>query len=198
VTYYYDDGSIRITSDALHVDGRAYPLRVLRRVWHQRGRRSWRRVAGRGALGAALLLPVAAALLGLLLALRIDASGAVTVALVGGACLAGFAAVPVADVLLEHMDRSYARGTRDLQVWAEVQHRAVLLLRTDDAQRFGQIYRALQRALERPVTARRAAISPAAARLSPAAARLSPVADRPAPGRVARRNTAPVQWPTGR
>lgn len=183
---YYDDGSIRITSEALHVDGHAYPLRVLRRVWHQRGRRSWRRVAGRGALGGALLVPVVAAVIGLVVALQIDASAAVMVALVGGSCLAGFAAAPLADVLLEHMDRSYARGSRELQVWAEVQHHAVLLLQIDDAQRFGQIYRALQRAIEGPVARRRVSRP----RFSPAAGRVS--------GPVTRRSPAPVEWPAGR
>jgi hypothetical protein len=180
---YYDDGWVRITSDALQVDGYAYPLRALRRVWHQRGRRSWRRVAGRGVLGGALLVPVVAAFIGLVVALQIDASATVLVALVGGSCLAGFAAVPLADVLLEHMDRSYARGSRELQVWAEIQHRTVLLLRTDDAQRFGQIYRALQRALEGPAAPRRA--SPP--RVSPATS-----------GRLARRSAAPVEWRTAR
>jgi hypothetical protein len=179
---YYDDGSIRITSEALHVDGTAYPLRALRRVWHHRGRRSWRRVAGRGALGGALFVPVVTAVIGLVVALRIDASATVTVALVGGSCLAGLAAAPLADILLEHMDRSYAQGSRELQMWAEVRHRAVLLLRTDDAQRFGQIYRALQRALESPVPAR------------VSRPRFSPTT----PGRVARRSTAPVEWPTSR
>jgi hypothetical protein len=180
---YYDDGSIRITSDTLHVNGNAYPLRVLRRVWHQRGRRSWRRVAGRGALGGALLVPVVMAVIGLVVALRIDASATVTVALIGGSCLAGIAAAPLADILFEYLDRSYARGSRELQVWAEVQHRTVLLLRTDDAQRFGQIYRALQRALEAPVAARRVG-RPA---LSPAAS-----------GRIARRPNVPIQRPTSR
>lgn len=183
---YYDDGSIRITSEALHVDGYAYPLRVLRRVWHERGRRSWRRVAGRGALGGALLVPVLAAVVGLVVALQVEASAAVTAALVGGSALAGLAAAPAADVLLEHMDRSYARGSRELQVWAEVQHHPVLLLRIDDAQRFGQIYRALQRALEGPVAPRRVDRP----RISSASRRVS--------GGVSRRVPASVEWPTGR
>jgi predicted nucleic acid-binding protein len=72
-----------------------------------------------------------------------------TIALLGGGILLGLAALPVADVLLERMDRSYARGSRNLQIWADVRGSEVLLLQTDDALRFGQIYRALQRALER-------------------------------------------------
>ena len=62
--------------------------------------------------------------------------------------LIGLAAAPLADVLLEFVDRSYDRGSRDLEIWGRVRGADVLLLRTDNAQRFGQIYRALQRALE--------------------------------------------------
>ncbi|GAB2917345.1 hypothetical protein GCM10027280_00450 [Micromonospora polyrhachis] len=145
---YYDDLGIQVTSDAIRVGGRSYPLRGLARVWHQRGRRSWRALAGRGAIGAALIGPIVAAVIGLVVALRIDASLAVTILLVGIACLVGLAAGPIADLLLEHLDRSYARGAHDLEIWAEFQGRPVLLVHTRDALRFGQIYRALQRAVE--------------------------------------------------
>jgi hypothetical protein len=92
--------------------------------------------------------------LGILVALTLHASATTTIALLGGGILVGLAALPLADVLLEHMDRSYARGSRCLEIWADVRGSEMLLLRTDDALRFGQIYRALQRALE-PGTARR-------------------------------------------
>ena len=145
---YYDDRTVRVTSEAIRVQGRSYPLRGLARVWHQRGRRSWRALAGRGALGAALIGPVVAAVIGLVIALGIDASLTVTITLVGIACLIGLAAGPIADLLLERLDRSYVRGAHDLEIWADFQGRTVLLLHTRDALRFGQIYRALQRALE--------------------------------------------------
>jgi hypothetical protein len=145
---YYDDGSVQVTSDAIRVGGRIWPVRGLSRVWHERGRRSWRVTARRGALGAAMAGPIVAAVLGLLLALSLDASLTITVALVGVACLVGLAAGPLADILLEHMDRSYARGAHDMRIWAEIRGRPVLLLQTRDALRFGQIYRALQRAVE--------------------------------------------------
>ncbi|MFD0820654.1 DUF6232 family protein, partial [Micromonospora zhanjiangensis] len=92
--------------------------------------------------------PVVAAVAGLLIALGLHASLTVTVALVGVSCLVGLTAGPLADVLLEQMDRSYARGARELRLWAEVRGRRVLLLHTRDALRFGQIYRAVQRAVE--------------------------------------------------
>jgi Family of unknown function (DUF6232) len=163
---FYDDRSVQITSDQFRVRGRAYPLRSLARVWHRRGRRSWRATAGRGALGMALLVPLGTAVLGLVVALQIHASATVTVALIGGACLLGLAVGPLADLLLDRLDRSYDRGSHVREIWAEIQGRQVLLLRTADAQRFGRIYRALQRAIEGPTvvgaSGRRPRFSPTA------------------------------------
>jgi hypothetical protein len=145
---YYSDKSVQITSDAIRIGGHRYPLRELARVWHSRGARSWRAIAGRGAIGMLLLGPRVAAALGIVVALTVDASLNVTVAIVGVSILLGLGAGPLADVLLEHMDRSYARGSRSLEIWATWRGQSVLLLETGDALRFGQIYRALQRALE--------------------------------------------------
>ncbi len=145
---YYRDRDVKVTSEAVQAGGRAYRLSELTRVWHRRGERSWSAVAGRGALGAAMLGPLVAAAVGIVVALRLDASTTTTVALVGAACLVGLAAGPIADFLLEHLDRSYSRGSRRLEIWADVRGTPVLLLQTRDALRFGQIYRALQRALE--------------------------------------------------
>jgi hypothetical protein len=72
----------------------------------------------------------------------------VTIAIVGVSLLLGLGVGPLADFMLERMDRSYARGSRSLEIWATWRGQQVLLLQTGDALRFGQIYRALQRALE--------------------------------------------------
>jgi hypothetical protein len=128
--------------------GRAYRLGDFVQVWHTRGRRSWGRLVGRGALGLAILAPIAVGAIGILIALAIDASAGTTIALIGGGILIGLGAAPLADVLLEFVDRSHDRGSRDLEIWGRVRGADVLLLRTNNAQRFGQIYRALQRALE--------------------------------------------------
>jgi Family of unknown function (DUF6232) len=144
---YYSDESVQVTSDALRVDGRTYPLRELVRVWHERSRRSWRTLARRGALAAAVFGPLAIAI-GILAAVLLSTSLTMTLAIIGVCCLIGLCAAPVADILLDRMDRSYARGARTLELWATWHGRAVLLLETDDAHRFGQIYRALQRAIE--------------------------------------------------
>jgi hypothetical protein len=152
---YYSDKSVRITSETIRISGRDYPLRELMRVWHTRGARSWRAVAGRGAIGVAIVGPLVAAALGILVALRLHASATVTVAIVGVSCLVGLAVGPIADFLLERMDRSYARGAQTRQIWANWRGQPVLLLETGDALRFGQIYRALQRALESTPSLRR-------------------------------------------
>jgi hypothetical protein len=152
----YRDPDVRVTSQLIEVDGRRYALAELARVWHRRGERSWRALAGRGALGLAMLVPVGLGLIGVAVGLSIDASPTVTVAMVLGAVLVGFLAGPLADVLLEHLDRSYARGSREVEIWALWRGREVLLLRTGDQLRFGKIYRALQRALEAPAPVRSA------------------------------------------
>jgi hypothetical protein len=145
---YYKDPDVLVTSTGVRMGGRAYRLGDFVQVWHTRGRRSWGRLVGRGALGLAILAPIAVGAIGILIALAIDASAGTTIALIGGGILIGLGAAPLADVLLEFVDRSHDRGSRDLEIWGRVRGADVLLLRTDNAQRFGQIYRALQRALE--------------------------------------------------
>ncbi|MFG2108251.1 DUF6232 family protein [Micromonospora chersina] len=145
---YYDDRSVRVTSTAVRVDGRTYPLAELGMVWHRRGNRSWRVLAGRGAIGAALAGPLVAAVLGIGLAVWLHRSAVVTIAIVGASVLVGLGVGPLADVLFEHLDRSYARGSREWEMWARWRGQPVRLLHTGDALRFGQIYRAVQRAME--------------------------------------------------
>ncbi|KAB1146135.1 DUF6232 family protein [Micromonospora sp. DT46] len=154
---YYDDRSVQVTSTAVRVDGRTFRLADISMVWHQRGSRSWRVLVGRGAIGAALAGPLVAAALGIALALWLDRSLTVTIAIVGTSVLIGLAVGPVADFLFEHLDRSYARGSRQLEIWARWRGQPVRLLCTGDALRFGQIYRAVQRAVEagQPVSPRR-------------------------------------------
>lgn len=145
---FYRDPDVLVTSTGVRMGDREYRLAEFARVWHKRGRRTWGSAAGRGALGLAMLTPIVVGALGIGVALVLHAGVSTTIALVGGGILVGLAAAPLADVLLERVDRSYDRGSRRLEIWGRVRGRDVLLLRTDNAQRFGQIYRALQRALE--------------------------------------------------
>jgi Family of unknown function (DUF6232) len=146
---FYRDADVLVTSSGVRMGGRAYRLDEVQQVWHRRGRRTWGAAAGRGALGLAMLAPIVVGALGIAVALLVHANAATTIALIGGGVLVGLAAAPLADVLLERVDRSYDRGSRCLEIWGRVRGHDVLLLRTDNAQRFGQVYRALQRALER-------------------------------------------------
>ena len=145
---YYRDADVVVSSAGIRVHGRDYRLDEFARVWHKRGRRRWSGAAGRGMLGLAMLTPVLLGGLGIAIAFAVDASTSTTIGLIGGGLLLGLAGIPLADVLLERVDRSYDRGSRRLEIWGRTRAGDVLLLRTDNAQRFGQIYRALQRALE--------------------------------------------------
>jgi hypothetical protein len=148
MTTYYRDPEVLITSAGVWMNGREFRLPELLQVWYTKGTRSWGVIARRGALGLAILLPLLAGGFAVLVALTIDAEITTTVAMVIGGVLLGLAVMPVADLLLERVDRSYDRGSRNLEIWGRVRDGEVLLMRTDDAQRFGRVYRALTRALE--------------------------------------------------
>ncbi|GAA2705530.1 DUF6232 family protein [Actinoplanes palleronii] len=148
MTTYYRDPDVLITSSGVHMNGRQFRLSDLIQVWHTRGARSWSVIAKRGALGLTILLPLLLGALAIGVALLVHASTPHTIALVIGGVLVGLAVVPVADLVLERVDRSYDSGSRTMEIWGRVSAGRVLLLRTTDAQRFGRIYRALERALE--------------------------------------------------
>ena len=145
---YYDRDPVRITSEAVRVAGRVYPLAELSQVWQRRTGRSWRVLLGRGMLAAMILGPLAASAVGLWLAARLDLSLTSTAVLVTAAALVGLAAGPVADLLLDRMDRSYLAGAHEVELWVRWRGRPLLLMSSRDALRSGQIYRALGRALE--------------------------------------------------
>ncbi|MEV4279748.1 DUF6232 family protein [Actinoplanes xinjiangensis] len=148
MTTYYRDPEVLITSSGVWMNGREFRLPELIQVWYTKGARSWGVIAWRGALGLAVFLPLLVGALAVLVAVLMDAPLGTTVAMVVGGLLVGLAVVPVADLILESVDRSYDRGTRTLEIWGRVRGGDVLLMRTNNAQRFGRIYRALQRALE--------------------------------------------------
>ncbi|MDI6097756.1 DUF6232 family protein [Actinoplanes sp. NEAU-A12] len=148
MTTYYRDPEVLITSAGVRMNGREFRLPELLQVWYTKGTRSWGVIARRGALGLAILLPLLAGGFAVLVALTMDAAIGTTLAMVIGGILLGLAVMPVADLLLERVDRSYDRGSRNLEIWGRIRDGEVLLMRTDDAQRFGRVYRALTRALE--------------------------------------------------
>jgi hypothetical protein len=152
MTLYYRDSSITITDAELRVDGTTYWLDEMDAVWAERGDRH----IGRTVAVVALRLAVAAAILalGLILALRVLKShmpilGALSAparnalgwgSLVGSPLLLG--------ALIYTAERVNDRGTRERCLCAQIGGSDVLLLSTSNAMRFGQINRALLRALE--------------------------------------------------
>ena len=62
--------------------------------------------------------------------------------------LVGLAAAPLADVLLGRLDRSYRPGPAALEIWAGSVAGPPCCCAPTTRSRFGQIYRALQRAIE--------------------------------------------------
>lgn len=143
---YYRDDTVRVTSSWVQAYGLTYQLSDLSYVWHRRTRRDLRvggRIAGRWALVTLLAAPVVIGTLWLL-------TGWGLAVLVGLAVLLGlvFTLTPLSEFPLMALERSYDRGSAVHEIWVQCRGADVLLLRTNDALRFGQIYRALQRALE--------------------------------------------------
>ncbi|GIF67278.1 hypothetical protein Ais01nite_53130 [Asanoa ishikariensis] len=154
VTVYYRDPHVQVTSDAVRVDGVSYPVTALELVWHHRGSGTTRtrsRRLGRGVLILIIsILPLAAIVCAISLVYSASdraawglAAGVLAVGVIGALALA-----PLAEVPLGWLDRSYDRGNAVNELWVRYAGEDRLLLRTSDALRFGQIYRAVQRAVE--------------------------------------------------
>src|ERR1041384_3511655 len=63
VTTYYRDPDVWGGSTGVRMNGHELRLDDLIQVWHTRGRRSWGTIAGRGAVGFAILIPLVVGLL---------------------------------------------------------------------------------------------------------------------------------------
>ncbi|GIF71318.1 DUF6232 family protein [Asanoa siamensis] len=154
MTVYYRDKDVQVTSDVVRVDGVSYPVSGLALVWHRRGSGTTRtrsRRVGRGVLILIIsILPLAAIVCAISLVYSASdraawglAAGVLAVGVVGALALAPFAELP-----LGWLDRSYDEGTVVNELWVRYVGEDRMLLRTTNALRFGQIYRAVQRAVE--------------------------------------------------
>jgi uncharacterized protein DUF6232 len=142
---YYQDSEVCITPAVFRGGGRTYPLRDIERAWRVRRRALGGKVKSAGSvLLIVVLIQVVLVLVGRWV-LALTSGGMV---LVAGVVLfvrwmihlaAGAPALNAVEDL-----RRY--GSR-LELWAVVGGADVLLLRTDDAIRHGQVCRALARAL---------------------------------------------------
>ncbi|MFD2764464.1 DUF6232 family protein [Micromonospora eburnea] len=154
MTLYYRDDAVQVTSEAIRAGGHVVALADVTYVWHARGAATLAvrgRVLGRGMLVLLLSLPPLVALICVLsLAWAAQDRGDWKLALVilAAFVVVGLALAPFLEVPLGWLDRSYERGSRVHELWVQHHGREVMLLRTPDALRFGQIYRAVQRAVE--------------------------------------------------
>jgi hypothetical protein len=157
MTTYYRDAGVWVTGEWVEVGPRRLPISELTYVWHRRGRptaRTATRLATRYGLIALLVAPVAAGA-GLLAYLAARAHGPLAVLgtaavlTVTGLTLLWLLLSPVLEFPLMALERSYDRGLWVREIWVRWRGEDLLLLRTSDAARFGKIYRAIERAMER-------------------------------------------------
>ncbi|MDG4785395.1 DUF6232 family protein [Micromonospora sp. WMMD1102] len=154
MTLYYRDDTVRVTSETIHANGRTVPVAEVSYVWHARGpgtARTRGRLAGRGVLILLLSIPPLVAMVCVLsLAYSAQDRGQWQLAaIVLAACVVGvLALLPFLELPLYWLDRSYERGVKVQELWVQYRGGEVMLLRSSDALRFGQIYRAVQRAVE--------------------------------------------------
>lgn len=154
MTLYFQDDTVQVTSESIQVHGQTIRLPDVQYVWHAKGRTTLAlrgRKVGRGVLVLLLSLPPLVALVCVLsLAWSAQDRGNWTLALIVlAACVVGaLLLAPFLELPLNWLDRSYERGDRVHELWVQHRGQDVLLLTTGDALRFGQIYRAVQRAVE--------------------------------------------------
>ncbi|MCW6006735.1 hypothetical protein K1W54_19420 [Micromonospora sp. CPCC 205371] len=140
--YYRDDG-ICITSSAVWVRGTRYRLCDVDRTWRTGRLNIGRRVTGAGAVLAGVVVArIAVTQVGWLTAGGVLVLLAAAVGL--GRLLVGLAGGAMALQALEDL-RRYSHWQ---ELWASVAGRPVRLLGTEDAIRYGQVRRALIRALD--------------------------------------------------
>jgi hypothetical protein len=150
---YYRDAGIHLTSSAIWVDGRQYPLSRIEGVW-----RRGRGLPGGRLIGqlAILLWVVALAALSFWFGAHGHVSSGTLTRLfttTGGLIVVGVAGLVVSVLVVLAIEavlhglESARRFGREQELWVRVRGVDTLLLSTTDSVRFGKIYRALVRAL---------------------------------------------------
>ncbi|WP_434743110.1 DUF6232 family protein [Micromonospora sp. SH-82] len=151
---YYRDDTVQVTSESIRSGGVTVAIDEVTYVWHARGRKTLAvrgRVIGRNVLVLLLSLPPLVALVCVISLLwSAQDRGNWTTALIVLAAMAvgALALTPFLELPLSWLDRSYERGNQVHELWVQYRGKELMLLRTPDALRFGQIYRAVQRASE--------------------------------------------------
>jgi hypothetical protein len=149
MTIYYRDEMLCVSSKVIQADGHVYPLAELDAVWLEYGR--WRLDRLLGVLLLRLLVGVAgvalvAAVVAVVMDVHHPTGGALPVWVVYGYV---FSSPAVLGVLIHSASTAGERGARELLLRARFRGEEMTLLTTTNATRFGQVHRAVRRALER-------------------------------------------------
>lgn len=155
MTLYYRDATVQVTSDVLQIGGQRIPIGELTYVWHAKGPGSTRARAhllGRGVLIFLFSVPPLLAVicvLSLVYAAQDRGDWKLAGLIIAGGVVGALALTPFLELPLGWLDRSYdTGGAQANELWVQYQGQEVMLLSTTDGLRFGQIYRAVQRAIE--------------------------------------------------
>ncbi|MEU5941209.1 DUF6232 family protein [Micromonospora sp. NPDC047548] len=154
MTLYYRDDTVQVTSESIRAGGHAIRIADVTYVWHARGATTMAvrgRVLGRGVLVLLLSLPPLVALVcvvSLVWSAQDRGNWKLALVILAGCTVGALALTPFLELPLGWLDRSYERGNRVHELWVQHHGQEVMLVRTPDALRFGQIYRAVQRAVE--------------------------------------------------
>jgi hypothetical protein len=151
-TTYYRDNVVHISSGGVRVDDAWYPLDSLTYIWHQRTGRLRHGSYMLATRGGAVLLVIGLLIAAGAAARRIDFSGEQQTMYIAGGILAvivigGIVAFSV-EGLLDLLDRAHDHGRGVHEIWVRTVGGDSMIYSTTDAPKFGQIYRALQRAVE--------------------------------------------------
>jgi len=151
-TTFYRDNVVHISSGGVRVDDAWYPLATLTYIWHRRTGRLQHGVYMIATRGAAVLVVLGLLAVAGLMARRIDFGGEQKTMFIAGGILGvivvgGIVAFSV-EGLLELLDRAHDHGKGLHEIWVRTADGDTMIYSTTDAPKFGQIYRALQRAVE--------------------------------------------------
>lgn len=155
MTTFYRDESVRVTQTAVEIGVHQFQIAELSYVWHERGRPTMLTQSRRFARIALIAVLTAPVVVGAVVVANLIApdqgllvQSAVAALLVGVGVFVLFLLAPVIEFPLMALERSYDRGTEMREIWVRWREHDLMLLRTPDADRFGKIYRAIQRAIE--------------------------------------------------
>lgn len=151
-TTYYRDNVVHISSGGVRVADAWYPLPTLTYIWHERTGRLRHGAYMLATRGGAVLLIIGLLIAAGVLARRIDFGGEQRTMYIAGGILGvivigGIVAFSL-EGLLDLLDRAHDHGKGVHEIWVRTVEGDSMIYSTTDSPKFGQIYRALQRAVE--------------------------------------------------